>query len=296
MRALIVGGGALGARRARIIQELGAKAYHLDVFPTLVPEVTVELLSAHLSGWPPREQRLDTLVIVCTPPETIEPVLDESRRAGVGAVFIEQLQPSDLERIARLRKAASGLTIMVGCPMRFAYQLPSSTWALLDIIRRQAPLCPSGFGMPANFREELDLAYGVNGRFRSVHQVVRPGGVTLVVGHENMATTQIEVQLARRGLADRCVILNAYDDGRAITVLHEPITIQPDIGDLMYRRELAHFMECVRIHKQPVNSLDDAEHVLHWLSRLEDATNDSGYRSAACTPVVGDASQETTTS
>jgi hypothetical protein len=269
--ALVIGGGALGARRAHIIHELGARAYHLDVFPTLVAEITVDLVRAHLSTRNPGEE---TVVVICTPVDALEHILRECVLAGVSAVYIDQLPP-DCSKMARLREAATGLSVMAGCPVRFAYDLPPYSWALVDMLHTECLRTPDNAFPIALLRDEIDLAYSINGRFTSIQRVVQSGATTVLIYHENMASARIDGQLVSVGRADRRILISAYDDDRAINILHAPITYRPDMSILMYRRELTHFLDCSREQKQQARTLEDAEHVLQWTSRLEEPI-DSG--------------------
>jgi predicted dehydrogenase len=249
---MVIGQGAAAERRSSILTALGIRPSRTVSDPTMASPVP-------------------DAAFVCAPIETRASIAVKLLSLGVPGIFIEQPLAFSMDGLDRLQHAAADHIVMIGCNLRFAYDLPVFRWALLEIVaskpkpvripglRRQ----PSERTTLENAIHELDLAYAVNGAIRSVNTICERDGLKIGVEHASMAWSQIELDWSSRPVCNRAV-LSAFDDGGALRVPHDPQRVTPAHHYVALRAETTHFLTCVLTASPPCATVDDGVHVLEW--------------------------------
>jgi predicted dehydrogenase len=252
LRAVVLGEGPGAERRTSLLTGLGIRpSRYLRDFAVVSP--------------------LPDVAFVCTPVESRLDVAARLLSLGIPALFIEQPVALSVRELNRLNQAPAGQIVMIGCNLRFAYDLPFSRWALIDIIAAKT-FSPRLFGLlsePGDLARleylihELDLAYAINGTISSLHTIQERTGIRIGVEHRNMGWAQIELDWSGRPIRS-AVVLHAHDDGAALRVPHFPERVSPAHDYIAQRKETEHFLRCIRTSTQPCCRMEDAEHVLRW--------------------------------
>lgn len=251
-RALVVGAGSIGSRRARLLQE-NEKIYDLIVTDSVYEH-------AHMcAGTPVPIEKLDRapvpdVVFICTPPEgraeVIRSVLKSMEPYSPKGVFIEKPLAvshkglSEIMEIEGLRRT----TTMVACNMRFAdpYMdlIPSISLEVTVgvFVMRQHESLWSPTHQPINLIldsiHELDLARCCFGEVVDYRGVSGLDGTMVSLWHKSGDMSVIRMD--RNTYPPQRHIRLYYKDGR--TTVHFART-----GDEMYRREMDAFLLAVEM-------------------------------------------------
>ena len=276
MRFLVIGGEPVAQRRARLLVDLGHGADCADLNLRHGEDWWRERLTS------PRPARLAfdwtgttnpgvyDAAFICTPVHTRVQVALECLHVGVGGLFIEAPIAHDLDGLDELQDAAEGRTIMIGCTLRFAFNLPRYDWSLLELVssrpsntRRTGVVLAHGRGLsPDIVYPELDLAYAVNGPVYRLDCITTQREVRMRIEHDSMAHTDIRVDACAVHGTQRKAIVSAWDDGAQVILPARPRQYRrvPNEGTLV--AELGHFLHCLGTGVTPCNTLPDAAYLV----------------------------------
>jgi predicted dehydrogenase len=286
LRFLVIGAGRVAQRRARCLMQLGHHAECAD------------LAVLHSKDW--WRKRMSTLssarrpfnwsgtsdpgaydaALICTPRHTRVQVALECLHIDVPALFIEAPIAENLDGLDELQDSAHG-TVMVGCALRFAFNLPRFHWSLLELassrprhIRRTGAQLARGRGLsPDIVYPELDLAYAVNGPVHRLDCVTTRTQVRMSIEHESMAHTDIRVDAsAEHGKLCKATV-SAWDDGTQVVIPARPCHHRYAPNDRVLVDELCHFLGCLHSGELPCNTISDAAYLLSLTSRIRAGAN-----------------------
>lgn len=252
-RVLVVGCGSIGSRRARVLREMGHEVQGMD---------------ADESRWIglPFDDKDPEAVFICTPPDNHLASADAHLWRSVRGLFIEKPLSLSMDGIPELIAECESRKIvtMGACNLRFAYSdtLPDGP---LDLcVTKPLP----------DWRPGAEEAYRAN-------------GIVL-----EMAIHELDLACVHRGPILSMEVRNSNADRASLYLQHERGTSQiraswgdgaptyrsaqvgetillPNLSDDMYRREMAHFLECVEAGKPTCNPLSNAAHVLEWALKAQ---------------------------
>ena len=276
MRFLVIGGQLIAQRRARLLTELGhnADCAELNVLHTrkwwrnwLATRPSERLRFAWAGT---TDAGSYDAAFVCTPSYTRVQVALECLHVGVKGVFIEAPLGKSLAGVDELQERASGRQVMIGCSLRFGFNLPRYQWSLLEFIssrpyatRRTGADLANGRALSAGIAyPELDLAYAANGPVQRLDCITTVRQVRLRIEHENMAHTDIRVDACGKHGNKRLAVVSAWDDGAFVCVPHRPRLFKLVPDDRMLVDEMNHFTACLRNNETPCNTVTDAAYVL----------------------------------
>lgn len=268
MRCLIIGCGSIGSRRAKILAEMGHEVYGMDEDVAKAGEatggkiVTVdELAENKLGEW--------DAILVCTPPvgrmELLNHVVHAAPVGRLKGLFVEK--PLEVDPVA-LNTIVDHLIVpwvpvtMGACNMRFDERLsPLPDWVkdseVVDFRMGQAAKHWSAGHQKVSLIlddiHELDLALWLRGEPSEVQgyseedssqlKLTQEHGISWVT-LDRITTPPVRLIASMRGDCPR-------------------INLWPPDPD-MYRREMEHFLECVKEGKPTCNPLAQAAETLKW--------------------------------
>lgn len=283
MRVLVIGCGSIGSRRARLLAEMGHTLFCDDIQPARAGQVAA--MCASITARPAMSATMvdeaaysaADAAFICTPPDTHVPLAMQCLEAGV-PVFVEKPLSVSMDGVAELVEAARGTPSMGACNMRWACGLAGpreSRWRSARFVTSK-PLSDWRPGAAQAYRHtgivlemawhDIDLAYLVGGPFQQVQTMGNADAVTVMLEHRSGIMSVVYAAWGED--AETMRYMSVAGDG-------EPIRIEPDTSDAMYRREMQHFLECVEAGRPTCNPLDSAAHVLEWALRAQ-GTNMEG--------------------
>lgn len=305
-RALVIGYGSIGAKRARILHDFG---WHVTIWE---PDAS-RRLAARAHGFtnvrPRGTQRgqvpVDAtrageadVVFVCTPPK--DHALTAAVCLSVGChVFIEKPiahTVTDARLICKVA-AASDRHVMVGCNYRFwgGHKLKPETIHALDITMQYhlATVRPDWRDSYVNDPVQggvvldsgvhaIDLAAHLAGPIDAIANVylgklvigaLVEEDATIHLRHKNGVCSHLRLSLARREA--RCLTIETKTGHRWHSELW-------DGTDGMFERETREFLRCVKNGKAPPNGPEEATETLRWCIEARDMVREGLAKVTAC--------------
>lgn len=282
MRCLVIGCGSIGARRARLLDEMGHEVgvYDSDVGraarvrppgrPRGFPVVMVPLVHSY------RIDRWDA-AFVCTPAQTHLAVAREVIEAGCRALFIEKPLSTSMDGVAELVEECErrGVVTMGACNMRWAYGGHPTDRPHVErlSLETSGPLSGWRAGAAETYRangiilesaiHDLDLASAWLGQVASLDAYGDGDWCRLDVTHRSGATSAILNDW--REDAPRIRELGYFLRGSRFCHM-------PTLTDEMYRKEMAQFLRAASGKELPANPLRQAAETLRWALHARDLT------------------------
>ena len=243
MKALIVGCGSIGTRRAEILTELGHDVRGLDPSP-------------HAWGPAPADGWAD-VVLICTPPEVRLPsIVSVIASHNLKGIFVEKpLALTEGEAYGIVGVTDVIPVTMGACNMRFDHLAmgvtPPRSVVYAQMGQHSSYWSPGHqkISMLLDSIHELDLLYWLGGPITAIHGWSNLYEAQVVTEHEGGVRGGLH--LDRRSSPP---VRYLASDGE-VTSLWPP---DPD----MYRREMEHFIDAVECMEPSCNPLNDAAHVL----------------------------------
>lgn len=267
MRCLVIGCGSIGSRRARILQEMGHDVWAYDSEPARVNALYAAgdctIPSYGPNYWLADGKGYDA-AFVCTPPDTHIRIVRAALLAMI-PTFVEKPLSLSMDGIPELIEATkkAGLVTMGACNLRFAYDVPdlptqmvATVWKPLSEWRPGAEAYRANGLVLECAIHELDLVYSLHGPIRAITALGDEDHTCLVVTHES---------------GDESHVYASWQEGKpTIRNIHGGgYVYEPDLSDEMYRREMAHFLDCVERGVETCNPLRNAAHVLEWALKAQ---------------------------
>lgn len=287
-RALLIGYGSIGAKRARILRDFGWEL-------TIWEPQALRRLAARADGFtdvaPPqvwnRRPEAD-VAFVCSPPKyhanNVGFCLDHGSH-----VFIEKPIAHTLEDAKRIcdAAAASDRHVMVGCNYRFALEHPwqpnDIRCVQIELSYRIAEARPDWRNSYVNDLDQggivldsgihaIDLAAHLAGPIARIHHTAahqpgKLGGLVEDVAdiqlvHKNGIVTDIDLSWTSKRVQHEVRFLTKTG--------HRWLSNLWDGTDKMFERETREFLRCVQKGKAPPNGPEEATETLRWCIEARD--------------------------
>lgn len=285
MKALVVGCGSIGRRRAKILLAQGHDVLLYDRDTGAAVSACAALtgkghgkVEAHVSG--DLAMSPYDVALICTPPDSGRPEqIQRCLEMGVRGLYVEKpmaLDRSDVDEIAGMFGVSgigldemnvstvtfrnSGVITMGACNLRFCGGISglakiTKPWRMARFTMRQAAKHWSPTHTPISLIldsiHELDLAAHLQGPIESIR------------GYSELDAAEVSVHHVGGGLSHIFLDRTTSPPLREVQVLrkgdYDSLSLRPDDG--MYEREMAHFMECVEKGEQTCNPLRAAAEV-----------------------------------
>jgi predicted dehydrogenase len=292
MRALVVGTGSIGTRRARLLVQMGHEVYLHDKSAERMHAAKDATGAVPVPGWRDAMMLLrhsapqKSAAFICTPAESHVPVTLDVLATGIQNVFIEKPLSTTTDGLPALASLAEGRCTMVACNMRWGYfpaglpTLEPSAWSSLEFTsfdplrqwRDGAVAAYAGNGIVLESAiHEMDVAVALAGPIVDIHAAGGGDRVLLWLEHEHCASLI------------RCDWSDNIAPHRELLAAHRPaqygevmipgtrFRVSPPADvDAMYVAEMLHFVDCVESGAQPCNTVDRAVHVLEWALRAKE--------------------------
>ena len=261
MKIVILGFGSIGKRHAQNLKKLGNEVIPLDINYKLRFDVDCAL--------------------ICTPTQYhIEHAIEYITR-GI-PTFIEKPLTYSIEEIERIRqvmKSYSTLT-MVGCNLRFhpsilkakaiantkkvifaraetGYFLPF--WRKTDY--KQSYSASEYGGIILDAIHEPDYLYWMFGDIKYLKTVCDKVS-TLEIKKEDIAETAMVFENGVVASVHCDYLMKNYHRILSLYMPHETITFKIMPTNIMYKKEIQYFLDCVEKKNQPMNGIGEASYVL----------------------------------
>ena len=262
MKALVVGCGSIGSRRARLLREMygGLGLFFYDRDRDRAGELAQKHQGIAVAGG----ERADyDVVLICTPPDSGRPEqIAQAFSRELRGLYVEKplaLDRSDVDEVRYLlNRVPSRLITMGACNLRFVGGVSGlrklkRPWQLLSLTMRQHAKFWNPAHQPCSIIldsiHELDLAEWLNGPIESIRGWSKADAAEISLHQEDGALTHIF--LDRKGDPPQRRIQIHNDYGRDYT------SLDLQVDDNTYRRELQHFMNCVEAGTPTCNPLSD---------------------------------------
>lgn len=269
MRLLVIGCGSIGARRARLLADMGHEIETVDLHNPVRAARYGRLLTLTEAF---QRRVLPDAAFICTPADTH---LHYARECAARRIpfLVEKPLAMSMAGVAELVQQCASLVTMGACNLRFAYRLPARPRLVKCVSVR--PLSKWGGDLATyasngiileSVVHELDLACHLLGRIGDAY-------VDAVAGRDAVWAGAFHEHGESRIFADwREGEPDARSLGWSATGNDEPqLTVQnADLSDAMYVQEMQHFLHCVATAEPTCNPLDATAPVLDWALRLRD--------------------------
>ena len=284
-RVLIVGCGSIGARRARILMEMGHEVVVCDQDNDRAALLGRELWGgdADPGCWAPSTwtvymknalQHKPDVVLICTPTEFRRVPVEAAVSAKVRGLFVEKPIAVDEGTLEQIQFKANAIPVTMGaCNMRFdrrlnGVELGDAKWVTARMGQAKRHWSPNHqpISMVLDDIHELDLIRHLCGPITGVQGSSDEGGS---VYHTLHADDVHGVGILDRWTDPPTRSITFYRDG----VDPEPrsITLWPPDME-MYEREMRHFMDCVESGEPTCNPLEQAVETNRWALRIAEPT------------------------
>jgi predicted dehydrogenase len=269
MKALVVGCGSIGYRRAEILLRMGHEVWVYDTGNFNAPPGT----SVFGIGTSPHKLYAEAdAVLICTPAFTHHEVLAQAtKHKNVRGIFVEKPLATDRWALEKFEPLIALLSIdravtMTACNLRFDRRIPSVPdvrTAVAYMGQHEKHWSPNHRPLPLMLDSihELDLVYHLVGPIKKIRGLSRESYAMALIEHANGATSRIFLDR----LADppeRGLLFSKANGTR-----HWISLWPPDYS--MYDREMKHFMECVETGAETCNPLRRALAVTRWALELQ---------------------------
>lgn len=260
MRALVVGYGSIGRRRAEILRGMG---HEVDVVDPRVapPDVPNGHLWGDIHDVPPHEHEM---AFVCTPPVDRASIVLSVTRLRVSGLFVEKPLAISDDDLAELLQSFEVHTVTMGaCNLRFAAARVHPDWKIgdgpiygkgvtLDLVMYLSPEYWNPEHRPISLIldsiHELDLAVALCGPVRNWCGYSEVDEANVSLWHFSGAHTRIEMRRAGRHRS-----ITARDNfGRTM------LDVEGYASNAMYLDEMAHFVHAVERRIPTWNPLPNA--------------------------------------
>lgn len=273
MKALVVGCGSIGGRRAQILADMGCELVLCDVevpaLDRLVFKLVADGVVVATNAWQALDKHDPDIVLVCTPPGThLQLATLAATRTHVRGLFVEKplaLSPHDLVQFQQGIFDRASMVTMGACNMRFDERHPPSFKSVdtLFLVMGQASHLWSPNHQPLPMLldsiHELDMARWMMGPIVNVTWGAAPHTADrcdLLITHKGDRVTHIHLNRKLNPAHRTAVLFRGHE--REVVGLWPP-------DPLMYRREMEHFLTCVREGRpRSCNSLYEAAGLTQW--------------------------------
>ena len=276
MRTLVIGCGSIGARRARLLAEMGHEVTIYD--PDLSAAERLKGTALAWSQWewrPLGDGHRYVATFVCTPAASHVALAREIVEDGCRGLFIEKPLGTSMDGISELVAECErrGVVTMGACNMRWAYGGHPTDRPHVErlFLETSGPLSGWRAGAAETYRangiimesaiHDLDLVSAWLGPVASLDAYGDDDWCRLDVTHESGATSAILNDW--REDAPRVRELGYFLRGSLFCHL-------PTLTDEMYRKEMAQFLRAVAGEELPVNPLSQAAETLSWALKARD--------------------------
>lgn len=263
MRVLVIGCGSIGARRARLLAEMGHEVEGYDAAGIHVEELMDGTDVSSKASLDHMLKRNHAAALICTPPETHMSLALDCLRAGVRGLFIEKplaVSTDGLDELVGV-VAEAGAVSMVACNLRFDARLrdldgvpiKSVTLRMGQDVKHWSP-AHQPVNMILDSIHELDLA------------VSMLGPIGDIAGRSDTDSAFVEVTHLR---GTSTIVLDRTTDPpiRTVTVhdghKERVVNLWPPDPE-MYCREMQHFLDCVEKGEATCNPIERAAETLRW--------------------------------
>lgn len=272
MRCLVVGCGSIGARRARLLAEMGHEVDGQDDDLLRAAKATnghavSKIMAYHLRA--PYDA-----AFVCTPARSHLQVAHDVIAAGIKGLFIEKPLSSSMDGIPELIEQCElrGVVTMGACNMRWAYG-PGPIDCAGILLESTAPLSSWRAGAAEFYRANGIVLEAVIHEIDVLADKLGPITWLDAIGNDH-ERVNIETEHASRGIGtincdwregvavrrEMALAERSYPDGG----VRISAVVRADTSDEMYRREMAHFLECVATGTATTNPIANATETLRW--------------------------------
>ena len=257
MRCLVIGCGSIGARRARLLAEMGHEVWIFDTDPAKVAALEGPCIT-FADHWGTFDA-----AFICTP-IGVRTEIVEKLVGVVRGLFIEKPVAVDVDTAEAMLEALdhTGIITMGACNMRFDRRLEvvgqrTPTTLLFDMGQHHSHWSANHEPITLMLDDihELDLARFLGGPIEGIEGWSTIRRADALVRHKNGARSHIH--------------LNRIADPphRSVTSYEGHDRIAADLWPTdpeMYRREMQHFLECVEHNRPTINPLTQAAETLGW--------------------------------
>ncbi len=310
MRALVIGCGSIGARRARILDSLGINLVLQDadwtkaiaLSQSIVDRMTQprKLECPELLSFPLDHERAD-LALICTPPSTHLAIAQQCADAGLH-LFIEKplADKLDTDAITKLYHTMQerGCIGIMGQSWRFLPSLREfsksfdhsdlisgaiigsqfiSEWSHIPLI--ESPYLRAGITF-TSLAHSLDMVNWLFGEIDAVAALIAKGGVGSISVISDTATLLLRMKNGAQVTVNNDFYSHPRKEWvRAVTTTgaHE-WTGMPNEYDTMYIEEMRHLIKAIESKQQPQPDLLQGIKILEWIDAAQRASDTGAWQ------------------